>query len=74
MLRGSKWVTGRTIYVGRRQEWIDVAMISDGSSTKHMRITKNLDPEEDMAFAIRASPVSCSVEKERLKEEVFLSR
>lgn len=64
----------RTIYVGRRQEWIDAAMTSDGSSRKYMRTTKNLDPEEDMAFVLHASPVSRSVEKERLEEEIFLSR
>lgn len=72
---GERKQTGdRMIYVGRRQEWIDAAMISDGSSRKYMRITKKLDPEEDMAFAIHASPVSRSVGVERLKEEVFLSR
>lgn len=26
-----------------RKEWIDAAMISDGSSSKYMGITKNLD-------------------------------
>lgn len=67
-------MTGRSIYVGRRQQWIDAAMISDGSSRKYMRFTKNLDPKEDVAIGILASPVSRSVEQERLDEAIFLSR